>query len=221
DLATAADSVSVGVGVAGASVGVAAGTIRTTADTGAGDPPITAVVIGGRMHIAVGAGVVMAAMDTAIIREPSSLIIAIWRSAHLPPTVLIPAPHAHRRAALRVRRCHLTLARAFLPVRWLPGALGIWVLGAAHAARYARVQPRVVRGTQKAYAAAHHGGPPDKPYVRRPIPGAHRAAAFVQHGLLHRVPAVHGRLVRQDRAVPDLPRLRGPVASLLPGRPAA
>lgn len=87
DLATAADSVSVGVGVAGASVGVAAGTTRTTADIGAGDPPITAVVIGARMHIAVGAGVVMAAMDTAIIREPSSLIIAIWRSAHLPATV--------------------------------------------------------------------------------------------------------------------------------------
>ena len=69
DMATAADLASVGVGAVGASVGAAAGTTRTMVVIGAGDRLITAVAIGVLMPIAVGAGVVMAAMVTVIIRE--------------------------------------------------------------------------------------------------------------------------------------------------------
>lgn len=69
DMATAADSASVWVGVAGASVGAAVGTTRTTAVTGDGDRRTTVVGTGALMRIAVGAGVVTVAMATVIIRE--------------------------------------------------------------------------------------------------------------------------------------------------------
>ena len=76
-----------GVGVAGASVGAAAGTALTTVATGVGVRPTMDEASVVHTHTAVGAGVVMAMVTGAIIPVLSSSTIAVWLRVHRRATV--------------------------------------------------------------------------------------------------------------------------------------